>query len=82
MVAGRSGKTPFTFSGFPGGQVSGQKNRFFPQIGSDPLHGGRFGKVGNQSDGFVDFGLDWFDSGFTYAKGLSSVSVRCYVSRN
>ncbi|OLY78517.1 hypothetical protein AYI68_g7434, partial [Smittium mucronatum] len=45
---------------------------FYLQLGSDPLHGGRLTKIGNQSDGFVDFGLDRLDPGFAHAKGIAS----------
>ncbi|OLY77815.1 hypothetical protein AYI68_g8149 [Smittium mucronatum] len=58
----------------------GAEDGFYPQIGSDPLHGGRLTNISNQSDRFVDFGLDWTDSSFTHAKGLAS--VRRFVSRS
>ncbi|OLY81461.1 hypothetical protein AYI68_g4432 [Smittium mucronatum] len=51
-----------------------REDRFYPQLGSDPFHGCRLTNISNQSDRFVDFGLDWTDSGFTHAKGLASAN--------
>ncbi|OLY85750.1 hypothetical protein AYI68_g48 [Smittium mucronatum] len=55
-----------------------KEDGFYPQFGSDPFHGGRITKIGNQSDRFVDFGLDRLDSGFAHAKGIASVAANMH----
>ncbi|OLY85142.1 hypothetical protein AYI68_g672 [Smittium mucronatum] len=70
-------------AGHPGGHSDlddllnevGYPSLIYPQLGSDPFHGDRPTHIGNQSDCFVDFGLDRLDYGFTHAKGLPSITA-------